>query len=219
MGERAAVLRTSPLRLLRRSVHRPDPALALHATAVAAVLALGAALRLVGLDWDQGQHQHPDERFLSSVLLQIQPAPNLWTYFDPSRSPLNPFNHDISFFVYGTFPLFLVESLARALGRTGYDEAYLIGRALSALFDLGTVLLVYLLGRRLLGPWPGVLAAALMALAVHSIQIAHFFAVDTFATFFRHARPLAAGPLRERRATPAASDSPALPLDWRWPAS
>ncbi len=184
MGERAAVLRTSPLRLLRRSVHRPDPAWALHATAVAAVLALGAALRLVGLDWDQGQHQHPDERFLSSVLLQIQPAPNLWSYVDPSRSPLNPFNHDISFFVYGTLPLFLVESLARALGRTGYDEAYLIGRALSALFDLGTVVLVYLLGRRLLGPWPGVLAAALMALAVHSIQIAHFFAVDTFATFF-----------------------------------
>ncbi len=184
MGERAAVLRTSPLRLLRRSVHRPDPAWILHATAVAAVLALGAALRLVGLDWDQGQHQHPDERFLSTVLLQIQPAPGIWSYFDPSRSPLNPFNHDISFFVYGTFPLFLVESLARALGRTGYDEAYLIGRALSALFDLGTVVLVYLLGRRLLGPWPGLVAAALMALAVHSIQIAHFFAVDTFATFF-----------------------------------
>ena len=152
--------------------------------AVVAVLAVGAVLRFVGLDWDQGQHQHPDERFLSTVLLQIQPAPDLWTYFDPRRSSLNPFNHGISFFVYGTLPLFLLESLTRALGRTGYDEAYLVGRALSALFDLGTVLLVYLLGRRLLGPWPGLVAATLMALAVHAIQIAHFFAVDTFATFF-----------------------------------
>ena len=158
--------------------------LTLEAAAIAAVLALGAALRFVGLDWDHGHHQHPDERFLSMVLTQIQPAPDLWAYFDPGQSPLNPFNHEVSFFVYGTFPLFLVESLARALGRGGYDEAYLVGRALSALFDLGTVLLVYLLGRRLLGAWPAVLAAALLALAVHSIQIAHFFAVDTFATFF-----------------------------------
>ena len=156
----------------------PEPA------TLALVLTVGAALRVIGLDWDQGQHQHPDERFLSTVLTQIQPASNLWTYFDPGGSPLNPFNHEVSFFVYGTFPLFLVESLTRALGRTGYDEAYLLGRALSALFDLGTVLTVYLLGRRLLGTWPAMAAAALLALAVHSVQIAHFFAVDTFATFF-----------------------------------
>ncbi len=184
MSDRATALATAVSRLLRQVAHPPAPALTLHAGVVAVVLAMAAALRFIGLDWDQGQHQHPDERFLSTVLLQIQPAPDVWTYFDPGRSPLNPFNHDISFFVYGTFPLFLVESLARALGRTGYDEAYLVGRASSALFDLGTVLLVYLLGRRLLGPWPAVIAAALMTVAVHSIQIAHFFAVDTFATFF-----------------------------------
>lgn len=184
MSDRAAALRSSMLRFPRMGAHPPVPTWTLRAVALVAVLAVGAALRFVGLDWDQGQHQHPDERFLSTVLLQIQPAPDVWTYFDPNRSPLNPFNHDISFFVYGTFPLFLVESLTRALGRTGYDEAYLVGRALSALFDVGTVLLVYLLGRRLLGPWPALLAAALLALAVHSIQIAHFFAVDTFATFF-----------------------------------
>ena len=184
MSNRAAARRAWGVCWRRLAERPPVPAWALHAGALAAVLAVGASLRFVGLDWDQGQHQHPDERFLSMVLQQIQPAPDLWTYFDPERSPLNPFNHGISFFVYGTFPLFLLESLARALGHTGYDEAYLIGRALSALFDLGAVLLVYLLGRRLLGPWPGLLAAALMALAVHSIQLSHFFAVDTFATFF-----------------------------------
>ena len=184
MSDRAAALGTSVSGWLRQVAHPPARAWTVHAVAVAVVLAMAAALRFVGLDWDQGQHQHPDERFLSTVLLQIQPAPDLWTYFDPGRSPLNPFNHDISFFVYGTFPLFLVESVARALGQTDYNEAYLLGRAFSALFDVGTVLLVYLLGRRLLGPWPAAIAAALMALAVHSIQIAHFFAVDTFATFF-----------------------------------
>ena len=169
---------------LRGVTRLTQSVLTLETAAIAAVLALGAALRFVGLDWDHGHHQHPDERFLSLVLTQIQPAPDLRTYFDPGQSPLNPFNHEVSFFVYGTLPLFLVESVARALGRSGYDEAYLVGRALSALFDLGTVLLVYLLGRRLLGAWPAVIAATLLALAVHSIQIAHFFAVDTFATFF-----------------------------------
>ncbi len=159
-------------------------ALALEAAALASILAAAAALRLAGLDWDQGRHLHPDERFLSLVLTELRPAPDLWTYFDPARSPLNPFNHGIDFFVYGTFPLFLVEGLARALGREGYDAAYLVGRALSALFDVGTVAAVWLIGRELLGRWPALLAAALLALAVHSIQIAHFFAVDTFATFF-----------------------------------
>ena len=184
MSDRAAALRSSAFDVRALTAPQLATARALHAVALAAVLGVAAALRFVGLDWDHGQHLHPDERFLSLVLLQIQPAPDLWAYFDPYRSPMNPFNHDMSFFVYGTFPLFLVESLARALGRTGYDEAYLIGRALSALFDLGTVLVVYLLARRMLGPWPALVAAALLALAVHSIQIAHFFAVDTFATFF-----------------------------------
>jgi len=184
MSNHVAALRARGARWRRQAVHPPVPAWMLHTVTFVIVLAVGATLRFVGLDWDQGQHQHPDERFLSTVLLQIEPAPNLWTYFDPGRSPLNPFNHDVSFFVYGTFPLFLVESLARVLGRSGYDEIYLVGRTLSALFDLGTVGVVYLLARRLLGPWPAVVAAALLALTVHSIQIAHFLAVDTFATFF-----------------------------------
>ena len=193
-------------RALQRVTRLTRSVLTLEAAAIAAVLALGAALRIVGLDWDQGHHQHPDERFLSMVLTQIQPAPDLWAYFDPDQSPLNPFNHEVSFFVYGTFPLFLVESLARALGRGGYDEAYLVGRALSALFDLGTVLLVYLLGRRLLGAWPAVLAAALLALAVHSIQIAHFFAVGHLRHLLCDAHALAAGSLQQlrRRAQPGA---------------
>ncbi len=157
---------------------------AAHVAALALILAAALALRLVGLDWDQGQHLHPDERFLSTVLTQIRPASGLAEYFDPAASPLNPFNHGVTFFVYGTFPLFLVESLARLLGFEGYDRAYLLGRALSALADTGTVLIVYLIARRLLGSGAALLAATLLAFAVHSIQISHFFAVDTFATFF-----------------------------------
>ena len=148
------------------------------------IVAVGATLRLTGLDWDGGHHLHPDERFLSMVLMDMQPTANVLTYFDPATSPLNPFNHGVEFFVYGTFPLFLVDSVARLLDRSGYDDTYLVGRAISALFDTGTIAVVFFLGRRLFGMWTGLLAAALMAFAAHSIQIAHFFAVDTFSTFF-----------------------------------
>ena len=157
---------------------------ALHLLALAAVTGLALALRLLGLDWDQGHHLHPDERFLSIVLTQIRPPTDLAMYFDPATSPYSPFNQGIEFFVYGTLPLFLVDGLSSLLGLQGYDQAYLVGRAASAVADTGTVVLVYLLGRRLLGSWPGLLAALLMALAVHAIQLAHFFTVDTFATFF-----------------------------------
>jgi len=136
---------------------------ALHWLALAAVTGLALALRLFGLDWDQGHHLHPDERFLSIVLTQIRPPTDLAMYFDPATSPYSPFNQGVEFFVYGTLPIFLVDGLSRLLDMQGYDQAYLVGRAASAIADTGTVVVVYLLGRRLLGAWPGLLAALLMA--------------------------------------------------------
>ena len=59
-----------------------------------------------------------------------------------------------------------------------------LGRHLSALADLGTVLLIYFLGRRLYGETAGLLAMALSAVTVLMIQQAHFFTVDSAATFF-----------------------------------
>ena len=191
---------------------------ALHLLALAAVTGLALALRLLGLDWDQGHHLHPDERFLSIVLTQIRPPTDLAMYFDPATSPYSPFNQGIDFFVYGTLPLFLVDGLSSLLGLQGYDQAYLVGRAASAVADTGTVVLVYLLGRRLLGAWPGLLAALLMALSVHAIQLAHFFTVDTFATFFSTAALwLLVRVAHNPRWLDLASSG--WPSAWRWPAS
>jgi YYY domain-containing protein len=67
---------------------------------------------------------------------------------------------------------------------TGYYEVYKVGRAWSASFALLSVIVVFLLGRRLYGARVGLLAALLLALAVLPIQIAHFFTVDSATAFF-----------------------------------
>jgi 4-amino-4-deoxy-L-arabinose transferase-like glycosyltransferase len=149
-----------------------------------AILAGGSYLRYVGLDWDSEQHLHPDERFLTMVESSLVPVQNLNTYFDTSISTLNPNNQGHGFFVYGTLPIFLVRYLAEWLGFTGYGSVYLIGRSLSALMDLFSVIVAFFIGTRLFGRRVGLLAAAFSSFAVLQIQQSHFFTVDTFITFF-----------------------------------
>ncbi|MDW8402838.1 DUF2298 domain-containing protein [Chloroflexus sp.] len=67
---------------------------------------------------------------------------------------------------------------------TSYGEIVKVGRGLAAMFDLGSVLLVYLIGRRLFGRRVGLLAALLAALTVMHIQQSHFFVDPAFSTFF-----------------------------------
>lgn len=59
-----------------------------------------------------------------------------------------------------------------------------VSRALTALVDVATVALTFFLGRRLFRPAVGLLAAAFLAVNVMHVQLAHFFAVDPYLTFF-----------------------------------
>lgn len=59
-----------------------------------------------------------------------------------------------------------------------------VGRLVTGLVDIGTVWLVYMLGARLFRPTVGLLAAALLAVNVMHIQLAHFLASDPYLTFF-----------------------------------
>ena len=67
---------------------------------------------------------------------------------------------------------------------TAYGQIQKVGRGLATLFDLGSIVLVYLIGRRLAGRRVGLLAALLAALTVMQIQQAHFFVDPIFSTFF-----------------------------------
>ncbi len=154
------------------------------AAALLAILLLAAAFRYYNLNWDEGQHIHPDERFLTMVETALSWPKSLSQFFDSSKSPLSPYNKGFNFFAYGILPLFIVKWLGIRLHRDYYGGIYLVGRAASGTFDLLSVVLVFLIGAKLYRRKVGLLAAALYAMAVMPIQQSHFFTVDNFGTFF-----------------------------------
>lgn len=169
--------------------------------ALLVVVAAGAWLRVDGADWDAGAHLHPDERYLSLVAGAITLPDSAGEYLDPSSSPLNPYRTDPGRgFIYGTLPLFATKVVAVAAGRDGYDDLYLVGRYLSALLGVLTILVVFALARRMAqdaGPRRAtrlaLLAAALQATAVVAIQHSHFFTAETWLALWSALAVLLAG--------------------------
>ncbi|MBI2855883.1 MAG: glycosyltransferase family 39 protein [Chloroflexi bacterium] len=147
-----------------------------------AILAL--ALRLYGINWDQEHLFHPDERAILFHVYDMRwPSPSDWTVvFDAEKSPLNP-----QWFPYGSLPLYTAKVVQAALSPIRdleFHDLRFVGRSLSALSDVGTVIFVFLLASRLYSRRVGILASLLAALAVVHIQLSHFYAVDTYLTFF-----------------------------------
>lgn len=153
--------------------------------ALIVVLALGAYLRFTGIFWGEYSFLHPDERFFVWVTADISPVKSLAEYFNTALSTLNPHNVGHTFFVYGTFPVIVTRYLAAAVfPAIGWNEVLQVGRVFSAIMDLSTVFLVYLLGARLFNRKIGVLGAAFAAFAVMQIQQSHFYTADSFSTTF-----------------------------------
>src|SRR6266571_2378315 len=161
--------------------------------ALFALALLGLALRLYGLNWDQGNSFHPDERQILFHVTALSWPGSLAQFLDPANSPLNP-----HFFAYGSFPIYLLALLGNILVHFSptlgtFANLSLVGRVLSALFDTGTVLLTGWLGLLLADDgtperrhaWNiALLAAALVVLTPFQLQLSHFYAVDTMLLFF-----------------------------------
>ncbi len=169
------------------------------------------ALRLYGIDWDDGHGFHPDERsfymragdmlclltagpdtdgpycsapHLRSLLAGdqfdgLEPGlPNLQTALSAERSPLNP-----RWFPLGSvliYALVLARTLLEPFVDWGIMELRFAGRTLAALADVGSVWLLYVIGRRVYGKWTGILAATFTTFAVIHIQHAHFYRPEPF---------------------------------------
>ena len=176
---------------------------------LAVIVAVALALRLHGIDWDGGYAFHPDERDIymraDCMYALLTDAPHaatcgyvadypeaepglasLWNtgaFFDAERSPLNP-----HWFPLGSILIYVLvffRSVIELFTDVGGLEMRFVGRTLSALADVGTVLMVFVLGRRMYGrPGSknavGLLAAGLTALAVIHVQHSHFYRPETF---------------------------------------
>jgi len=154
-----------------------------RALLIIVILWLGMLFRFLNLNWDQKQHLHPDERFLTMVGIKIKWPQSINQYLNTQESPLNPYNQGFRFFVYGTFPLFLTKRVALFLKRDTYEQFNLVGRQISAFFDLGVIVLVGIISKKKFKKnwiWP----MFIYAISVLPVQLAHFFAVDTFLNFF-----------------------------------
>lgn len=147
------------------------------------ILILAFILRSYGLNWDQGFHLHPDERAIVLASLPLQ-FPTSISEFLSIQSPLNP-----HFFAYGSLPMYLLKAVAVILApfyslSVTYDHINLLGRFLSVIFDTGTLIIVFSLGRKLFSKQVGLIASFFYTISVFPIQAAHFYTVDTPLTFF-----------------------------------
>lgn len=149
------------------------------------IFVLGLSLRLYSLNWDQGHHLHPDERFLTMFVNDIS-LPSSFNQYLSQDSPLNPYNYDqYKFFVYGTLPTTLVAFISYILNLKSYFYINLVGRGLSALFDSLNIFLLFYFFRLILNNSKKALIPSLLyVVAVLPIQLSHFFAVDTFLNTF-----------------------------------
>ena len=162
------------------------------------ILVFALGLRLYGVNWDAGSPHslHPDERSVVWTAQQLS--------LDSLKSPLDLFRVQESSLVprppgatsghgvydYGSLPFYLLGAagwVANVIpgveGSNMYDLT-IVGRVLSALFDTGTVFVVFLIGRRLFNQRVGLLAALFTAFAVLHIQLAHFYTTEAMLTFF-----------------------------------
>ena len=186
----------------RLSLHTPS-AVSPSFLLLLAILLAALALRLYGINWDSGFGFHPDERSIymragcmfdvlteavghQSCLREfpeMEPGiPSLKTFLDAERSPLNP-----HWFPLGSVLIYVLVIFRWVIelftGISALDMRY-AGRSLSALFDVGTVFMVFLLGRKMFSQRVGLLASAFTAMAVIHIQSSHFYRPETFSVFF-----------------------------------
>lgn len=139
------------------------------------LLIVGFILRIVGINWDQGGHFHPDERMLIMVADRI----HFWNQLNPD------------FFNYGSLPVYILKGTSQILdiivpGRiANYDGMLYVGRFLSLICDLIVIVLIYKIARLLFEKKEvGLFATFFYVFAFFPIQNTHFFIVDTFLNVF-----------------------------------
>lgn len=137
------------------------------------VVLLGGFLRFYKLDWGGGYFFHPDEYHIAFSVNQLS-----------FPSQMNP-----HFFSYGSFPIYLIYFSKLLLGflnsRFLMFNPVLIGRFYSALFSTLTIIIIFLITKKLFkNKLHSYFAAFLAAFTPGLIQQAHFATPESILTFW-----------------------------------
>ena len=142
---------------------------------ISILLFISFIIRLAGINWDLGNHLHPDERMLMMVANKIH-------FFDN----LNP-----EFFNYGSLPIYILKGAGQItdwIFKTNYSmygEMLYLGRFLSVIADVGVIFLIYKISKLLFKRENvALLSSFFYMVAFFPIQNSHFFIVDTFLNLF-----------------------------------
>lgn len=156
---------------------------------IIAIITLAAVLRIWGLEWGlpTSRHYfsyHPDETVTLFPALKVD--------FFVGRLDPGFYNYG-SLFIYLTNLAIVAGSLFGLIVLPESDifssigefaKLYLAGRIMAVILAIGTVYLVYVLGRRAYGRAIGLIAALFMAILPIHVMHSHYLAVDVPATFF-----------------------------------
>lgn len=140
-------------------------------------------IRIYNINWDNGFHLHPDERAIVMYAIPLKIPLTITELLKPDSS-LNP-----HFFAYGNFPLYLLKSVSLLVGMldptfASYERINILGRFLSVIAEIGTLLFIYLIARKIFNKTVALASAFIYAFSVFPIQASHFYAVDVLLTFF-----------------------------------
>ncbi len=144
------------------------------------LLIIASLLRFYDLNWGAPFYFHPDERNIASAISQLK-----------FPEQLNP-----KFFAYGSLPIYTVYALGvifngvSGLFNSGdiftvtFEQAIIIGRVLSAVLSVGTIIILYLAARTIVSPKWSLFSVFLATFSVGLIQYAHFGTFELYLTFF-----------------------------------
>ena len=124
------------------------------------LIALGIFFRFYNMQWDSGALLHPDEYGLTNTLTQLHMPSSVSDYFNTRTAPMSPYNkYDANgetisngpdnTMRWGQLPMLMIRTAAEALNKIGYQELRTLGRYLSAIMDVGSIILLFVIGLKL----------------------------------------------------------------------
>jgi len=135
---------------------------------------LGAVFRLVGIQYGLPQHFVPDEQAQIGFALRI------------FGGDLNP--HE---YYYPHLQFYLLAAVLKLTSWVSHVDAVLVGRILALFMGLATILLTFLLARRVTGSWAAVIAGAFLAVSPLHVGYSHVALLDAPMAFWSTASLLA----------------------------